>query len=211
MAHVGLRASLTRAPATLTLLAAVNLNFAAAAHADGMPGEPHAKPLAAAPPKVDPNDPDLRLKRNSALAAPRVLDIESVVGSEGGQERREETRTTLRFVLQAGVLFPKDSADLSDQARARLESLAAEIGKHHPRAVQIFGYTDDLGTHAHGLVLSGQRASVVKNVLAQRLNDPDIAFDVRGYAESHPVADNSTEDGRSRNRRVEIALPRAFG
>ena len=193
-----------------TVLIAANLYGAVVAHADDTAPSvpPGTEPSASAPVQVDPNDPDLKLPEGATLAAPKVLDIKSVVEDKGGEERREDTNTDVTFALQAEVLFPKDSAKLSDQATSRINAIAQEIEKQHPTQVRVFGFTDNLGTHAHGVVLSKQRANAVQGVLAGQLNDPNITFDVRGYAEDYPIADNSTEDGRRKNRRVEVTFPR---
>ncbi|GHE52384.1 hypothetical protein GCM10014715_01290 [Streptomyces spiralis] len=203
------RTRLTFTLTTATLLVTANLYGAVAAHADTGPSEPPGtEPSASAPVKVDPNDPDLKLPEGATLAAPKVLDIKSVVEDQGGEERREDTNTDVTFALQAEVLFAKDSAKLSDQAKARIDAIAQEIKKQHATQVRVFGFTDNLGTHEHGVVLSKQRANAVQDVLSQDLNDPNVTFDVRGYAEQYPIADNSTEDGRKKNRRVEVTFPR---
>ncbi|MGW4873134.1 OmpA family protein [Streptomyces chartreusis] len=199
----------SRALATAALLMAMSLHGPVAAHADDGPGRPPATETSApAPVKVDPDDPDLKLPEEASLAASKVLDIKSVVEDQGGAERREDTNTDVTFALQAEVLFAKDSAKLSDRAKSRIEAVADEIGQQKPPKVRVSGFTDDLGTHEHGVVLSEQRADAVRRVLSRELKDPDIGFDVRGYAEQYPIADNSTEDGRKRNRRVEITFPR---
>lgn len=200
---------LTLALTAATVMVAAQLYGAAAARADGGPSEPPGtEASASAPVQVDPNDPDLKLPEGATLAAPKVLDIKSVVEDQGGEERREDTNTDVTFALQAEVLFPKDSAKLSDQAKTRIDAIAQEIKQQHATQVRVFGFTDNLGSHEHGVVLSKQRANAVQDVLSQELNDPDITFDVRGYAEDYPIADNSTEDGRKKNRRVEVTFPR---
>ncbi|WP_018565149.1 OmpA family protein [Streptomyces sp. PsTaAH-124] len=203
-----------RGPLVLAAAAALLLTAqfygAAAVRADGTdPSVPPGTEASASPPvRVDPNDPDLKLPEGATLAAPKVLDIKSVVEDQGGEERREDTNTDVTFALQAEVLFAKDSAKLSDQARSRIDAIAQEIKKQHAPQVRVFGFTDNLGTHEHGVVLSKQRANAVQDVLSQELNDPNVTFDVRGYAEDYPIADNSTEDGRKKNRRVEVTFPR---
>ncbi|MYX41128.1 OmpA family protein [Streptomyces sp. GMY01] len=209
MTHTRTRPRLTLALTAATVMVAAQLYGAAAARADGGPSEPPGtEASASAPVQVDPNDPDLKLPEGATLAAPKVLDIKSVVEDQGGEERREDTNTDVTFALQAEVLFPKDSAKLSDQAKTRIDAIAQEIKKQHATQVRVFGFTDNLGSHEHGVVLSKQRANAVQDVLSQELNDPDITFDVRGYAEDYPIADNSTEDGRKKNRRVEVTFPR---
>ncbi|MBO4260876.1 OmpA family protein, partial [Streptomyces griseorubiginosus] len=170
---------------------------------------PDTEASASAPVKIDPNDPDLKLPEGATLAAPKVLDIKSVVEDQSGDERREDTNTEVTFALQAEVLFAKDSAKLNADAKARIAAIAEEIKKQNATQVRVFGFTDNLGTHAHGVVLSKQRANAVQAVLDDDLNDPNITFDVRGYAEQYPIADNSTEDGRKKNRRVEVTFPRS--
>ncbi|MEV5004701.1 OmpA family protein [Streptomyces sp. NPDC055692] len=205
MTHTRLTVALTAAG----VMVAANLYGAVAARADSGPSvPPGTEPSASAPVKVDPSDPDLKLPEGATLAAPKVLDIKSVVEEQGGEERREDTNTDVTFALQAEVLFAKDSAKLSDQAKARIDTIAQEIKKQKASQVRVFGFTDNLGTHAHGVVLSKQRANAVQDVLSQELNEPNITFDVRGYAEQYPIADNSTEDGRKKNRRVEVTFPR---
>ena len=167
-------------------------------------------PSASAPPpvKVDSNDPDLKLPQGGTLADSKVLDIKSVVEDLGGEERREDTNSDIKFALQAEVLFPKDSAKLSSQATARIAEVAAEIKNQSASQVRVFGFTDDLGSAEHGDVLSKQRANAVQGVLEQELEGVDVTYEVRGYGEKYPIASNDSEDGRKKNRRVEISFPR---
>ncbi|MGA5320131.1 OmpA family protein [Streptomyces seoulensis] len=178
------------------------------AHADGPSEPPGTEPSAAAPVKVDPTDPDLKLPEGATLAGAKVLDIKSVVEDQSGEERREDTNADVTFALQAEVLFGKDSAKLGPEARARITAIAEEIEKQKATRVRVFGFTDNLGSSAHGDVLSKRRANAVQAVLDQDLNAPDVTFEVRGYGEQYPIADNSTEAGRKKNRRVEVSFPR---
>ncbi|MGW1049937.1 OmpA family protein [Streptomyces sp. NPDC001118] len=172
---------------------------------------PVTEPSAGAPVKIDPTDPDLKLPEGATLAPPKVLDIKSVVEDQSGDERREDTNADVTFALQAEVLFSKDSAKLSDDAKARIATIADEVKKQNATRIRVFGFTDNLGSAAHGDILSRQRANAVQAVLDQDLNDPNVTFEVRGYGEQYPVADNSTEEGRRKNRRVEVSFPRSQG
>ncbi|WBO69221.1 OmpA family protein [Streptomyces camelliae] len=201
---------MTRLALTLTATTLL-LTATPAARADGTdPTQPpDTAPSAAAPVKIDPTSPNLKLPEGATLAAPKVLDIKSVVEDQSGDERREDTNADVTFALQAEVLFSKDSAKLSDEAKARIATIAEEIKKQNATQIRVFGFTDNLGSTAHGAVLSKQRANAVQAVLDQDLNDPNITFEVRGYGEQFPIADNSTEEGRRKNRRVEVSFPRS--
>ncbi|MDN3247639.1 OmpA family protein [Streptomyces mutabilis] len=197
---------LTMALTTATLMLATNLYGAATAHAADDP--PGTEASAAAPVKVDPNDPDLKLPDGATLAQAKVLDIKSVVEDQSGDERREDTNTSVTFALQAEVLFGKDSAKLGAEAKSRITGIAEEIKNQNATRVRVFGFTDNLGSSAHGDVLSKQRANAVHDILTETLNDAGITYEVRGYGEQYPIADNSTEAGRKKNRRVEVSFPR---
>ncbi|WP_405742755.1 OmpA family protein [Streptomyces sp. NBC_00028] len=195
--------------AAATVLIVTNLYGVTTAHADETPSvPPGTEATATAPVKVDPNDPDLKLPEGATLAEPKVLDIKQVVEDEGGEERREDTNADVKFALQAEVLFSKDSAKLSDDSKARIAAIADEIKKQNATRIRVFGFTDNLGSSAHGDVLSRRRANAVQDVLDEELNDAGITYEVRGYGEQYPIADNSTETGRKKNRRVEVSFPR---
>ncbi|MGW5774524.1 OmpA family protein [Streptomyces sp. NPDC003863] len=174
------------------------------AYADDAPGPAGTSSPA---PVIDPNSPGLMLPDGATLAPAKVLDIKQIVEEEGGQERRQDTNVDVTFALQAEVLFPKNSAKLSPDATARIATIAAEIKKMGSGRVRVFGFTDNLGTYEHGLKLSKERAVAVQQVLARAL-DPGTSFDIRGYSEDYPIADNRSEEGRKKNRRVEISFPR---
>ncbi|MGW2820611.1 OmpA family protein [Streptomyces sp. NPDC001443] len=200
----------TRLALALTALLAANLYAATTAQADDTPSvPPGTEATASAPVEVDPNDPDLKLPEGATLASPKVLDIKSVVEDQSGDERREDTNTSVKFALQAEVLFGKDSAKLGADAKARIAAIAEEIKKQNATNVRVFGFTDNLGSSAHGDVLSKQRANAVQDVLSQDLNDPNVTFEVRGYGEQFPISSNATEEGRRKNRRVEVSFPRS--
>ncbi|MFI9174259.1 OmpA family protein [Streptomyces lincolnensis] len=194
----------------LTLTAASLIAaLATPVHADDGPSvPPGTEPSASAPVNVDANDPDLKLPEGATLAEPKVLDIKQVVEDQSGDERREDTNADVKFALQAEVLFGKDSAKLGGEARSRISAIAQEIKTQKATRIRVFGFTDNLGSSAHGDVLSRQRANAVEGVLEQELNDPNITFEVRGYGEQYPIASNSSEASRKKNRRVEVSFPR---
>jgi outer membrane protein OmpA-like peptidoglycan-associated protein len=169
---------------------------------------PYAAPPAEASVKIDARDSDLKLPEGATLAEPKVIDIKSVVEDIGGEERREETNSDIKFALQAEVLFGKNSAKLSSEAASRIAAIAAEIKTQSAKKIRVFGFTDDLGTEAHGDKLSKERADAVHSVLSQQLTGAGITYEIRGYGEDYPIASNATEEGRRKNRRVEVSFPR---
>ncbi|MGW1161423.1 OmpA family protein [Streptomyces sp. NPDC002513] len=195
-----------RAVTALSLLTVLGLAGGPPAAADD-PSAPPGAVSTSPPPSVDPASPGLKLADGATLAPAKVLDIKSVVEDLGGEERREDTNENVTFALQAEVLFPKDSPKLNPQARSRIDAIADEIKKQNATNIRVFGFTDNLGSYAHGLVLSKKRAEAVHDQLAARLGGT-VTFEVRGYSEDYPIADNSTEEGRRKNRRVEVSFPR---
>lgn len=196
-----------RAPRTAVTAAVALLLTAAltvpAAHADPPGVTENSNP----PVTIDPNDPDLRMVQGAKLAPSKVLNIKSIVETDDGSERRQDTNDNVTFALQAEVLFGKDSAKLTPDALSRIGTIANEIKKQNATSLRVFGFTDNLGSASHGLVLSKQRANAVQQELAKDLGS-SVSFQIRGYGEQYPIADNSTEDGRKKNRRVEVSFPR---
>jgi outer membrane protein OmpA-like peptidoglycan-associated protein len=110
--------------------------------------------------------------------------------------------------LASALAFTFNSATLSPQAKTAIGHLAQEVRSHGLTGkIYVDGYTDDLGSASHGLVLSQQRADAVSHYLGSRLVGVPVTIVSTGHGEAHPVADNKTAAGRRANRRVAITLP----
>jgi outer membrane protein OmpA-like peptidoglycan-associated protein len=71
--------------------------------------------------------------------------------------------------------------------------------------IGVYGHTDNIGSNAVNMPLSEQRAEAVKTYLLQKGLKED-RIEAKGFGATKPIADNSTQIGRSKNRRVEIVL-----
>lgn len=118
------------------------------------------------------------------------------------------TRTAdnqLKVNIPSDVSFDTGSAVIKPQMRTVLDPFAASL-KDDPKAqLTIVGHTDSTGSEATNNPLSVQRAQSVRDYLASRgVASTRIQIDGRG--EREPVADNNSDAGRTKNRRVEILL-----
>ena len=138
---------------------------------------------------------------HTTLLIPHVYPLRATTSDTQGTATVSTTRTAMDATINANVAFAKDSAHLQPAARQRITQLAQDLQQRSPGTLTITGYTDNLGSHEHGVTLSKQRAQAV----AQELGRLDkIHVSVSGRAEADPVAPNTTEQGRARNRRVEL-------
>ena len=101
--------------------------------------------------------------------------------------------------------FDFDRADLSPKNRELLSRIAGILLISKGYGLSVFGYTDDVGSAEYNQQLSVRRANAVKDYLVQAGIDPGIV-NVKGYGKTSPLIENTTDEGRSKNRRVEIAL-----
>ncbi|MEO3754307.1 OmpA family protein [Streptomyces sp. B6B3] len=135
-------------------------------------------------------------------------ETEEPVEDGGGEQREEISSGQHKFTLQTDVLFAEGSATLGPDAEDALMEVAEAIDEYQPTEVNIFGFTDDQGSYESGVTLSNDRARNTQVALVDLLEDPSgISFNVAGYSEDFPLYDNRTEEGRERNRRVEISWP----
>ncbi|HKW62210.1 MAG TPA: OmpA family protein [Candidatus Acidoferrum sp.] len=118
-----------------------------------------------------------------------------------------ETRDTPRgLVVNMGdVLFDFGKYDLRPEAREKLAKLTGIILGHSGLELAVEGHTDNVGSDELNQKLSEKRAETVRAYLI-RQGLADASVRSRGFGETSPVADNSTAEGRQRNRRVEIVV-----
>jgi len=102
-----------------------------------------------------------------------------------------------------GVNFEFDSARLTPNAKTVLREVAERLQAYPNSEVEIGGHTDSTGSASYNQTLSERRAASVRDFLIDQGVDPGRLTAV-GYGASRPVDDNGTEQGRERNRRIEM-------
>ncbi len=110
-----------------------------------------------------------------------------------------------QFVASRVVEFDFDSDALTSAGRSMLEEVAELLASLPSLRIAIEGHTDNVGEPAFNQELSERRANAVRAYLVQWGLAAD-RFETAGYGENRPVADNSTPEGRQKNRRTEFRV-----
>lgn len=128
---------------------------------------------------------------------------------EGGQLRVRVVRNRMVVELPEGVLFDSARAKLKSQGEAALSQVAPILRDIEERHFQIAGHTDNVPIRTvrfpSNWELSTARAVAVTRFLIEQ-GMPAERLSAAGYADTQPVADNDTREGRAKNRRIEIVL-----
>ena len=107
--------------------------------------------------------------------------------------------------MPSNITFRTDSADLNAQFYKVLDGVALVAKKYDKTLIEVAGHTDSTGTAEYNRQLSQHRATSVADYLMSRGVAQARIMTAAG-GEDHPIASNSTEQGRSANRRVEVTL-----
>ena len=119
----------------------------------------------------------------------------------------EVTRDGDNLILNmpSNVTFAVDSSAIQPEFQTTLSGVAETLAQYEKSYVDVFGHTDSTGSDGYNQSLSERRAESVAGFLS-RNGVVRARLATRGYGESQPVASNSTEEGRSANRRVELKI-----
>jgi outer membrane protein OmpA-like peptidoglycan-associated protein len=103
------------------------------------------------------------------------------------------------------LLFDTGKATLQPASQEQLTNIAAILKAYPQVKIRIGGYTDNTGDPAANLALSEDRAN---NVMAElvRLGVDPSRMSAKGYGDANPIADNSTDEGRQKNRRISLRV-----
>lgn len=140
------------------------------------------------------------------LADPVIEDLTMISDSLEDQTGRTESAEEVSILLSSDVLFDTNSSDLNSDAEEILEQVAQEIDDASSSVVAIDGHADNTGSDGINVPLSEDRAESVEEALAGLVTREGITFESEGHGSADPIADNSTEEGRERNRRVSVTF-----
>lgn len=111
----------------------------------------------------------------------------------------------IQLVMPGDITFAFNQATINSQFYNVLNSVALVLKKYNNTAIQVVGYTDNVGNAQYNQQLSEQRAqSVVAYLTSQGVSGN--RFSASGYGERNPIASNATASGRAQNRRVTITI-----
>ena len=103
------------------------------------------------------------------------------------------------------VYFDVGKFTLRPESFAELDELVSYMKWKENEKIEIGGHTDNVGSNTDNLKLSQQRAEAIRQYLIKKGIQPSRVI-AKGYGASEPVADNSTDDGRQKNRRTEVKI-----
>lgn len=123
----------------------------------------------------------------------------------GAEVERVGEGINVTFDESSGVYFDTEKYNINSKSQATLNKLAGIFEEYPDSNILVEGHTDNTGSESYNLTLSKNRAQAVTNFL---LNEglSSGRFETKWYGESQPKYDNSTAEGRAKNRRVELAI-----
>lgn len=152
---------------------------------------------------------------NVGYGKPKAIDIEGIgdannpiiianfrMANGGGMNMLGKKFTAAKIVTH-GINFDIDKATLRPESMGTLNMIKGVLNDNPDLKFEIDGHTDNSGISAHNMILSQQRADVVKTQLINMGIDGS-RLTTKGFGDSKPIGNNSTDDGRANNRRVEF-------
>jgi outer membrane protein OmpA-like peptidoglycan-associated protein len=113
-------------------------------------------------------------------------------------------KTGSEIVLK-NIFFDTDKFDLKEESKIELEKLKLFLEKNQSVKIEISGHTDNVGSSAHNQRLSENRAKSVREwIISNGIDASRVTH--KGYGDTKPIADNSTKEGRAKNRRTAFSV-----
>lgn len=123
----------------------------------------------------------------------------------GAEVERVGEGINVTFDETSGIYFDTEKFTINSASEETLDKLAGIFKEYPDTNILVEGHTDSSGSDSYNLTLSKNRAQAVTGYLVTN-GVPKNRFDTKWYGETQPKYDNTTEEGRAKNRRVELAI-----
>ena len=118
----------------------------------------------------------------------------------------EPTPEKMKYCVSLGIEYDIDKAEIRPQYRDEVAKVGDFMKKYPTTTAVIEGYTDEVGSDAYNQQLSQRRAESVVKSLVDNFGIDQSRLSAKGYGKSQPIADNVTEAGRQKNRRINAVI-----
>ena len=135
----------------------------------------------------------------------QIKELKEQTAGSGVDVTETDNGAAILVNLPDGVTFDVASYSLKPSFRTTLDQVADSLIKYPNSLIDVYGHTDSTGSDAYNQTLSENRARTVAGYLQSR-GVPAARIRSQGFGETMPVADNTSEAGRMKNRRVEIKI-----
>lgn len=135
----------------------------------------------------------------------QIKELKEQTAGSGIDVTETDNGQAILVNLPEGVTFDVGSYTLKPQFRATLDDIGRSLNQYPNSLIDVYGHTDSTGSDAFNQTLSENRARTVANYLVTQ-GVASSRIRSQGFGETMPVADNATDAGRARNRRVEIKI-----
>lgn len=123
----------------------------------------------------------------------------------GAEVERVDDGIVVTFDESSGVYFATDKYNINEASQTTLNRLSGVFKEYPDTNILVVGHTDNVGAESYNMTLSKNRAQAVTNYLInQGLSSG--RFTTNWFGETQPMHDNSTAEGRAKNRRVNVAI-----
>ncbi len=158
------------------------------------------------------NPRTVEIFKPSQYPAEQIMAVVDVVTAKAVDIRMVEVKAadmadalaTKGSIALYGIYFDTDKSEVKAESKATLDEVATLLKIDRSLRIEISGHTDSTGDKAHNAKLSEARAQAVLQALVANYGIDPKRLTAKGYGDSKPVAPNTSEENRAKNRRVEL-------
>jgi chemotaxis protein MotB len=152
---------------------------------------------------------ELKEQNETVTRTQHSLEDEMRKALESKEVTISELKGKLTVNILDRILFDSGEAELKPEGQRILEKIASVLEQHTNRQIHVIGHTDDVPIHrrfASNWELSTARATAAVRFLQEKAGVDPRRLGALGYGQFHPIAPNTTVEGRAKNRRTEVVI-----